>query len=136
MDYQFYKIKEPASINLPNAFNGVIVLLNVNIDDIENADLRGLLINILNAIKIEIENCLIINIETNKVIISALASHDSVKNIIAFGVHPDMINFKANLLPYRVLKISDKNILFSASLNDLLNNKGLKQKLWKSIKTI
>ena len=136
MDYQFYKIKALTGVSFPNPFNGVVVLLNVNIDNIENSDLRDLLMNILNAIKIKIENCLIINVDTNEVLISALVSHKPVKNIIAFGIHPDMINFKANLIPYRVLKISDKNILFSASLNDLLNNKGLKQKLWKSIKKI
>ena len=136
MDYQFYKIKELTGVSFPNPFNGVVVLLNVNIDNIENSDLRDLLMNILNAIKIKIENCLIINVNTNEVLISALVAHKDVKNIIAFGIHPDMINFKANLIPYRVLKISDKNILFSASLNDLLNNKGLKQKLWKSIKKI
>ena len=136
MDYQFYKIKEFTGVSFPDAFNGVVILLNINIDNIENADLRDLLMNILNAIKIKIENCLIINIDKNEMLISALVAHKPVKNIIAFGIHPDMINFKANLIPYRVLKISDKNILFSASLNDLLNNKGLKLKLWKSIKTI
>ena len=136
MDYQFYKIREPTSINLPNTFNGVVVLLNDNIDDIENTDLKDLLINILNAIKIDIENCFIINVKTNQTLMSALVVQDAVKNIIAFGVHPDTINFQANLLPYRVVRISDKNILFSASLNDLINNKGLKQRLWKSIKTI
>ena len=136
MEFQYYKIKKLNDISLPRSFNGVVILLNVNIDDKENVDLRGLLMNILNAIKIKIENCLIINVDTNEVLISALVTHDPVKNIIAFGIHPDMINFKASLIPYRVLKISDKNILFSASLNDLLNNKGLKQKLWKSIKTI
>ena len=136
MEFQYYKIKKLNDISLPRSFNGVVILLNVNIDDKDNVDLRNLLMNILNAIKIKIENCLIINVDTNKTLISALVAHKPVKNIIAFGIHPDMINFKANLMPYRVLKISDKNILFSASLNDLSNNNGLKQKLWKSIKTI
>ena len=42
------QIKDLNNISLPISFNGVVILLNINIDDKDNADLRNLLMNILN----------------------------------------------------------------------------------------
>lgn len=135
-ELQYYNIKTPKEILLPKSFNGTVILLNVNIEHNDNIELKQLLINILNAINIKIENSFIINISTELTLAFELFSNEGVNKIIAFGIHPDMINLKVNLIPYRVLKILNKNIIFSASLKDLSNNKGLKQKLWKSIKEI
>ena len=136
VELQYYNIKTPKEILIPKSFNGTVILLNINVEHKDNDELKQLLMNILNAINIKVENSYVINISSELTLAYELFSNKDVKKIIAFGIHPDMISLKTNLIPYRVLNILNKNILFSASLKDLTNNKGLKQKLWKSIKDI
>ena len=118
----------------PESFNGCVLLLRGNIH--ANDVLKELLNKILAAVGIEFNKSLVLNIKKDKFHIKEINNIGGICTLFGFGTHPKEINLNLIFEPYYVMEIGSIKMCFSASLSDLNDNINLKQKLWKSLKSL
>lgn len=145
-DEELFIVKEktttsPPKINVasepePAPYKGfakkdIVVLFEDSSQDKPSVSNESLLVNILKAIGLTIEDVAIINQSVAK---TDWKEHASASRVLAFGVSPEVYGVSSEL--YAITNSQNIQWLFADSLDALAANKVLKGKLWSNLQVL
>ncbi|MCB0496426.1 MAG: hypothetical protein KDC79_09855 [Cyclobacteriaceae bacterium] len=123
---------EPYSIAFKGSNRkGVVVLYENTSEESLDASEETLLLNILKAVGLSLEDVAIINHHTAK---QKWQDNITASKVIAFGIAPASYNLSCN--EYTIINHSNAQWLFSHSLAQLADEKPLKAKLWGKLQEL
>lgn len=131
----FYVINNQIDfIKVNENFAGYIVFFKKSIDT-KVADVQMNLLHklIQNALKLELDNFLFIDLNTNKVHLTALNKLHNVNKCFLFGVDENEIGTNIAIPYYQLNKIAGIDFLKVDTPEKLEQNKSLKNKLWEQL---
>jgi DNA polymerase III psi subunit len=113
----------------------LVIVSHQNIPFLPDAEL-SFLTNILAACKLSIADIAIIN--NNGVDQADLQTiiNSEGRNVLLFGVEPLAIGLPINFPPFQLQQFNKRTYLHAPELSQIENDKGLKTKLWNSLKAL
>jgi hypothetical protein len=94
------------------------------------------LTSILAACKLSIADIGIINYHNVEQADLQTIIHSEAKNILLFGVEPLTIGLPINFPPFQLQPFNNRTYLCAPALSKIENDKGLKTRLWTSLKVL
>ena len=118
-----------------NQKNILVIVSHQNIPFLPDREL-SFLSNILAACKLGIADIGIINsINVNQGDLQDII-HSEAKTVLLFGAEPLTIGLPINFPPFQLQQFNKRMYLHAPDLSQIENDKGLKSKLWNSLKAL
>ncbi len=129
-------VEKPETEHLPLVYKGgntkgIVIIINDDSNEFLNNMDETLLLNILKAIGLSLNDVAIINQYNSS---SDWKKQLEFAKVIAFGVQPG--NYNITIGHYIIHSVDDVKWLFSDSLTELASNKVLKGKLWGKLQEL
>jgi len=99
-------------------------------------DELSFLVNILSACKLSLADIAIFNSSRIQAEELQEMSQADTKTVLLFGIDPLSIGLPINFPQFQLQQFNKRMYLYSPSLSELDKDKGLKLKLWASLKTL
>lgn len=97
------------------------------------ADDKAFFSKILAAIKVDIEQIAIINIDYVHLPFYEVVNKVDPKKFICLGIHPNKVQLNIDVKPYKVLHLNEREILFGHALKNIAADAVLKKHLWVAL---
>ncbi len=95
---------------------------------------EDMLKKMMKALGFDLDECLVLNAEKCPVTkFAALKSYFGFEKLIAFGIHPKMLDLNVSIRKNEIGNMTDTSFLFTDKLEDLVSNPQLKRPLWGSL---
>jgi hypothetical protein len=118
-----------------NHKNIVVIVRHEDVPVLPDEELN-FLTSILAACKLGLIDIALVNAaSTNENGLQSLIT-DAAKSVLLFGTDPLSIGLPINFPPFQLQQFDQRTYLYSPSLRELEQDKGLKSKLWTSLKNL
>ena len=114
----------------------IIFLVNDRQHSYASDEAMDMLLKLLAACKLSMEDIALINCFGQEVNYDSLTNQFRPKKTLLFGVDPAAINLPFMIPFFQVQRHNDQSYLFAPALEDFLSDTALKKKLWTSLQKI
>lgn len=115
---------------------GMILYFSNPVEQAMPQEDQEFLSKILAAIKVEFEQIAVINVDFVNLPFYEVVNKVDPKKFICLGIHPKRVQLNIDVMPYKVLHLDNRELMFGHSLKDISKDQVLKKRLWEALQQI